>query len=65
MTDVTRGRAGHATDGKFLHVFRHVDLDERVFSAKHVDGQLLGEEGFTDSCGAQKEEGSDGGGWDL
>ena len=39
MADISWRRSCHPADGKFLHVFGHVDLDQGIFAAKHIDGQ--------------------------
>jgi hypothetical protein len=49
VADVARRRADEAGDGELLHVFGHVDLDDRVLVAEHLRGELLGELGLADA----------------
>src|SRR5205807_705461 len=60
VADVPWRRSGHAADRKFLHVLGHVDLNERVFAAEHIDGELLGKKGFSNTCRSKEEKSSDG-----
>jgi hypothetical protein len=46
-----------------LHVFGHVDLDQRLGAAEHELGQVLREEGLADAGGAEEEEGANRTAW--
>src|SRR4030095_4043256 len=59
VADVPRRRANQPRGGEFLHVLRHVDLDERIAVAKHEFGERLGEEGFADTGRAKEDERTD------
>ena len=37
VSDIARRRSCHPADRKFLHVFGHVDLDEGIFAAEHIE----------------------------
>ena len=54
MSDIARRRSCHPADRKFLHVFRHVDLDESIFAAEHMDRELSGQVCFSDASWAKK-----------
>ena len=49
-----------AGDGVLLHVFRHIDADDRLFGVEQVGGQGLGQFGLTDPGGTQEDEAGDG-----
>ncbi len=59
VTDVARRRADQTAGGEFLHVFRHVDLDERLGIAEHELGEIAREEGLADPGRSEEEEGTD------
>ena len=42
VTDISGRRTHEARHGKLLHVFAHVDSDERVFAVEEELGQHLG-----------------------
>ena len=47
VTHVARRGTYKPRDIETLSKFAHVDADERIFAAKHVLGEFLGEPGFT------------------
>jgi hypothetical protein len=59
VADIARRRADEAGNGELLHVFRHVDLDDRVLIAEHLRGELLREHRLTDARWADEHERSD------
>ena len=59
IADIARRRSGHAADGEFFHVFRHVDLDQRVFAAEQVRCEQAGQVGFAHAGRAEEQEGAD------
>ena len=59
VPDIAGRRADEAGGGELFHVFRHVDLDERVGIAEHEFGEGAGEEGLTNTGRAEKNERSD------
>ena len=62
-TDVT-GRGSHQPrDIVLLHVFRHIDLDERILFAEGELGQGLGKEGLSDPGRPQEEKRAHGAEW--
>src|SRR5581483_4189477 len=60
MPNVSRRRSRHATDRKFLHVFRHINLNKGIFTSKHISRKLLGKKSFPYACGSQEQEGPNG-----
>ena len=59
VADIARRGADEARDGMLLHVFRHVDSDQRPFVVEQVLGQRLGQFGFADAGRPQEHERSD------
>ena len=59
VTDVSRRRADQARDRMFLHVFRHVDADQRIFIVEQVFRQRFGQLGLADAGRAKKHERTD------
>ena len=53
-------RADHLGNAVLLHIFRHIDADQRVFRSKHGFRQRLAQLRFSHACGPQKQEGADG-----
>ena len=49
VTDIARRRADQARDRMLLHVFRHVDADQRVLVVEQIVGQRLGQLGLADA----------------
>ena len=60
VTHVARRRADEPRDGVLLHVFAHVELDERLGVAEHLLGQGLGEERFAHARRTQERKCADG-----
>ena len=60
VADVTRRRSDQAAGGEFLHVFRHVDLNECLRVSKHELGEVACEIGFPDTRRAEEKERADG-----
>ena len=58
VADVAGRRSDESGGAKLLHVFAHVDLNERIGRAEHEFGQGVGQEGFSNPCGAEEDEGS-------
>ena len=54
--DVARRSADQSADIVLLHVFAHVDLDERFGVAKHELRKGLGEQRFANAGGPGKDE---------
>ena len=59
IADIARRRADQARDRMLLHVFRHVDADQRVLVVEQICGQRLGQFGLADAGGAQEHERAD------
>ena len=60
VTDVARRRADHAGGVVTLHVFGHVELDERLGIAEHGFGERLGQQCFAHAGRPQQSERADG-----
>src|SRR5205823_290652 len=60
VADVAGRRAEQARHRELLHVFRHVDADERVLVAEEVLGERARELRLSDAGGAEEDEGPDG-----
>ena len=59
IADITRWRADQASNRVLLHVFRHVDADQRVLVIEQIFSQSLGQLGLADTGWAQKHERAD------
>ena len=59
VADVARRRADQPRHRVLLHVFRHVDADERSLVVEQELGQRLGELGLADTSRSQEHERSD------
>ena len=53
VADIARRRADQPRDRVLLHVFRHVDADQRVLVVEQECGQRLGQLGLADAGRAQ------------
>src|SRR5947199_255654 len=60
VTHITRRRADQTRGGEFLHVFRHVDLNQCVGIAEHELRQGPREISFADPSRAEEDKGTDG-----
>src|SRR5690606_22174423 len=60
ITDVSRRSADQPADVVLLHVFAHVDLDERIAIAEHEFGESLGEQRLADAGRASEQEAARG-----
>ena len=56
VTDVARRRADQARDVELLHVFAHVELDERLRVAEHLFRERLGQQGLAHAGRAEQQE---------
>ena len=59
IADIARRRADQAGDRVLLHVFRHVDADQRIFVVEQIFRQRLGQFGLADAGGPQEHERAD------
>ena len=56
VTDIARGSADQASDCVFLHVFRHVDADKRIFIVEKIFGECFRQFGLADASWSEKHE---------
>ena len=49
VADIARRRADQPRDRVLLHVFRHVDADQRILVVEQIFGQRLGQLGLADA----------------
>ena len=56
IADITRRRSDQPRDRMFFHIFRHVDADHGARIVEQEIGQRLGQFGFADPGGAQKQK---------
>ena len=59
VADIAGRRADQARDRMLLHVFRHVDADQRRLVVEQELGQRLGQLGLADAGGPQEHERAD------
>ena len=59
VADIAGRRADQSRNGVFFHVFRHVEAHERALAVEMRLGEGLGQLGFADAGGAEKEEAAD------
>jgi len=56
VAHVSRRRADETRYIELLHVFAHVDADDRVFVVEKEFRQCARKFGFSDACGTQEDE---------
>ena len=56
IADIARRRADQPRDRVFLHEFRHVDADHRVFIVEKIGGDRFGQLGLADAGGPEEQE---------
>ena len=56
IADIARRRTDQPRDRVFLHEFRHVDADHRVFIVEKIGGNGFGQLGLADTGRAKEEE---------
>src|SRR4029077_15827803 len=63
VAHIARRRTDQSRPGEFLHVLRHVDLNQSVGVAKHEFRQGTRQKRFSDPGWTQKDEGPDWATW--
>src|SRR6185312_6255885 len=59
VTYISRRRADQTAYREFLHVFAHIDTDQRILGIEHVPGKGPGQFGLTDTRRSQEYERTD------
>ncbi len=59
VANISRRRTDHTGNGVLLHVFGHIDTDQRVLVAEHRLGQCLAQLGLADAGRTEEQERTD------
>ena len=59
VADISRRRTDHTGNGVLLHVFGHIDTDQRVLVAEHRFCQRLAQLGLADAGRTEEQERTD------